>query len=61
MILPDCREARKEASHRTVYESAEGTGIKTNHNLVQAKHFFACSAIPMRGGVSLLHVDLEKV
>src|SRR6266571_571495 len=32
-IPPGCYEARKKGNHRTVYGSAERTGIKTNHRL----------------------------
>jgi transposase-like protein len=33
MIPLGCYEVRKEANHRTVYGSAERTGIKTNHTM----------------------------
>lgn len=34
-LLLGCYEARKEASHWTIYGSGERTGIETNHKMVQ--------------------------
>src|SRR5438270_13363477 len=32
-VLFGCFEASKEGSHRTIYESANRTGIQTNHSI----------------------------